>query len=217
MRNDVKYKDTNRDTIIVLASASPRREKILKLFKLDFEVVKPIGVEEEYLKSPCNTVIHNSIRKVKDVYQIVKQGKPEFLCHDRGKTSRLLIAGFDTVVYLKGRYFGKPSDNEQAFEYLKALSGKTHLVVSGACLFDSDREEYSCAADITKVKFRKLTSEEIENYLRNEYVLDKAGAYDISSYGALLVERIEGCFFNVAGIPVSKLVKLFTKFGYKII
>lgn len=207
----------HKNTKIILASASPRRKKILELLRLDFEVVKPEKVKEEHFKSPYDTVVHNSICKAKDVYQHIKKEKSNNTTNHLKEPLHLLIAGFDTVVYFKGRYFGKPVSNEQASEYLRFLSGKTHLVISGVCVFDTQQEEYCYAVDITKVKFRRLTLEEIKNYLKNEYVLDKAGAYDISGYGALLVERINGCFFNVAGIPVSKFVKLLMEFGYKII
>lgn len=206
--------DHNRKKII-LASASPRRKKIFKLLSLDFEVIKPTGHKEKQFKRPYDTVVYNSTRKAENVFNYVKVRKLKKNIYNY--PGGFLIAGFDTIVYLKGRYLGKPLSNEQAKEYLRFLSGRTHMVVSGVCILDTNTENYRCGFEVTKVKFRNLSPLEIEDYIKKEYVLDKAGAYNIYGMGSMLVEKINGCFFNVAGLPVSQLIDLLKEFDYKIL
>ncbi len=200
---------------IVLASASPRRSEILKILKLDFEVVKPDSCEEVQLKNPYKTVIDNSIIKAENVYNSIKKygSKKKNSCC----TEQFLIAGFDTVVCLNRSCFGKPSSTGQAIKFLDILSGRVHMVISGVCVLDSISGKYRFDTEVTKVKFRKLTLEEIKGYINKENVLDKAGAYNIFGLGIILVEKINGCFYNVAGLPVVKFVDLLAGFGFKVI
>jgi len=173
---------------LILASASPRRKKVLELLKLDFEVIKPEDFEEERLKDPYRTVVQNSIAKARSVYNYLK--KREHGGESKSYPGRFLIAGFDTIIYINRRILGKPSGME---------------------------EKYIYDTETTQVKFRKLTMAEIEKYVNKEVVTDKAGAYDVSGYGSLLVEKINGCFFNIAGFPVSRFVDLLGKSGFNVI
>ncbi len=194
---------------IILASSSPRRKKILEQLHLDFEIIKPIEAGERLFKNPYETVLYNSLVKVKNIYNHAIINGLNY--------RNVLIAGFDTIVYSGGRFFGKPLDIKMARDFLMGLSGKSHRVVSGVSVLDFNSGRYLSDSDITLVKFRKLNKQEIEKYLEIEYVLDKAGAYDISGFGSILIEKINGCFYNVAGLPVNKFIGLLKKFNYKIL
>lgn len=207
--------EDHRGKKIILASTSPRRKKIFELLGLDFEVIKPVNYVEKKFRNPYHTAVFNSINKAKNVQNYVKINKLEKV-KDYNKNN-FLIAGFDTIVYLGRKYLGKPYDNEEALQYLKLLSGRTHLVITGVCIFDSNNEKYLYGSEATKVRFRNLCLNEIRDYLGKEYVLDKAGAYNIYGFGSVLVKKIDGCFFNVAGIPVSLFINLLKKFDFKII
>jgi len=200
---------------LILASASPRRKKVLELLKLDFEVIKPGDFKEEQFKDPYRTVVYNSIAKARKVYDclIKQESGGERSSYPGG----FLIAGFDTIIYINRRILGKPSSIEEAKDFLKVLSGKTHMAISGVCIMDSVSGKYVYDTETTRVKFRKLAVVEIEKYVSKEDVTDKAGAYDISGYGSLLVEKINGCFFNIAGFPVYRFVDLLGKSGFNVI
>jgi len=200
---------------IILASASPRRREILKLLKLDFEVIEPEGYEEKQLRNPYRTVTYNSINKARNVYNYIKEYGSRSKKPDGAE--QFLIAGFDTIISLGRRYLGKPADNGEAIEFLNILSGKVHRVISGVCVLDSISGKFYSDTESTRVKFRKLTTKEIERYIDKEDALDKAGAYNIFGRGSLLVEKIDGCFYNVAGLPVVKFANLLKKFEFKVI
>ncbi|MBM3709975.1 MAG: septum formation protein Maf [Actinobacteria bacterium] len=201
--------DNKSNKKIILASKSPRRRHILELLKVDFEVIEPLNTEEKIFKDPFKTVFYNSSLKAQNVYNRV--------IIDDLNYNNSLIAGFDTVVYFRGRYLGKPDDTVQAGEFLRILSGKNHLVISGISIIDGSSGKTFTDSEKTVVKFKVLHPEEIERYLKVEKVADKAGAYDISGFGSLLVEKIKGCFYNVAGLPVFKFVNLLEKFDYKLL
>jgi septum formation protein len=194
-------------TIIILASASPRRKKIFEGLGLDFEVMKPGGGLEESSGDPVRTAVANSIIKAKDVsISLVSREK-----------IRYLVSGFDTLVYLGKKILGKPGNAEEAYSFIQALSGRSHRVVTGICIIDSITGRQVTGREISKVEFRKLEAPEIRQYLRREYVLDKAGAYNIAGPGALLVKKVRGCMFNIIGVPVFRYAGLLEEFDYKIL
>jgi MAF protein len=131
--------------------------------------------------------------------------------------TRYLIAGFDTIVSVDGRLLGKPRDLEEACRFIELLSGRVHEVISGVCILDGFSGKYEYETETTRVKFRTLDKAQVLDYLKAGEVLDKAGAYNIAGFGSILVEKIDGCFFNVAGLPVFKFVSLLDRFGYKVI
>lgn len=196
-------------TKILLASSSPRRKRILKQLNLNFEAFCPEGITEKVYKNPRKTVKFNSLLKAQFVYNNVIINSLNY------KDS--IVAGFDTLVYFDGQHIGKPADVLQAEYFLGKLSGKNHLVLTGISLIDCNTGRTVTGIDVTRVKFRKLNSVEIKNYLKNEEVLDKAGAYDISGFGSILVEKIRGCFYNVAGFPVHKFIELAAELNYSIL
>jgi septum formation protein len=126
-------------------------------------------------------------------------------CEEKG-----LIIAADTVVYLD-KIMGKPKDEKEAFEMLKALSGKSHYVFTGICIIDSIESKKIVDYEKTKVVFNDLTHDFIKRYLNTKEYIDKAGAYGIQGYGELLVKEIHGCYNNVKGLPITKLNTLMTK------
>jgi septum formation protein len=184
---------------IILASASPRRAFLLKQIGLDFQVI-PSSVEEiaDSHLEPQEMVLKLAKRKA----QAVSREYPQ-----------AIVLGADTVVCCEGRILGKPRDREEAAEMLYFLSGRVHEVVSGVVLQRLIPESVRGEAVTTRVKFRDLTDEQITGYIATGEPLDKAGAYGIQGLGALLVEKIEGCYFNVVGLPLSRLPDLFREFG----
>ena len=194
---------------IILASGSPRRKKILENLRVDFDVIKPSGIVEKFFKNPCRTVIYNSSIKAQFVYNHVIINNSNY--------RNCIVAGFDTIVYFSGRHLGKPADTGQAYDFLCSLSGNIHRVITGVSLIDCATGSIVSGSETTVVKFRSLTSGQTNSYLSVENVSDKAGAYDISGYGAVLVEKITGCFYNVAGLPVFRFFELLERFDYKIL
>mgnify|MGYP000061584076 CR=1 FL=1 len=187
---------------LILASASPRRRELLKILGLDFEVI-PSQVEEKITaKEPTLIVTSLAEQKARDVAKRVKEG---------------LVIGADTIVTLEGTILGKPKSKEEAAKMLSMLSGKEHHVITGVALIDVTSQKSLVDYELTKVFFRDLTAEEIESYVRTNEGFDKAGAYAIQGIGSLLVKGIEGCYFNVVGLPLTKIYLLLKNFGIDIL
>jgi septum formation protein len=183
---------------ILLGSASPRRKEILGYFKLPFSQV-PSTFDEESVPFSGSAV---------DYVLEIAQGKIECLIPKYpGET----IITADTTVYRNGRIFGKPESLDAAYNYLDELQGQWHSVYSGVCIASPQGIESEC--EETKVLFNKLTEEQIRHYLKHSEWKDKAGGYAIQATGSLLVRRIEGCFFNVMGLPINALGRLLKKHG----
>jgi septum formation protein len=178
---------------IVLASASPRRADLLKQIGLAFQI-RPSRVEEtEIIHTPPDTAVRElALAKAKTVAENLKDG---------------LVIGADTVVVINQQVLGKPNNAEHAIEMLTRLSGKHHEVITGVALVDLEREREVVWAEKTMVQFRELHGSEILDYVRSGEALDKAGAYGIQGRAAAFVERIEGCYFNVVGLPLASLVE----------
>jgi septum formation protein len=171
---------------LVLASASPQRKAILEQLGIAF-TVQPADVEELTDGKPAEVVVENALRKVRAV-----EGD--------------LVLGCDTEVFLDGRIFGKAADETEAESHLRELSGRTHEVHSGVALRAGSSEQTGSA--VTLVTFRALSDREITWYLGTGEWQNRAGAYAIQGRGSALVERIEGDFWNVVGLPVPKLLEL---------
>jgi septum formation protein len=132
----------------------------------------------------------------------------------RQETSDGLVLGADTIVVMNGEYLGKPCDENEARKMLSFLSGKWHRVYTGVALVHKTKSTF--AYEMTKVHFRTLSTEEIDGYLRTGEPMDKAGAYGIQGVGAVLVDRIEGCFYNVMGLPLARLALLLKDYGFNL-
>ncbi len=175
---------------LILASKSPRRAQLLKLLDLEFEVVES-GVDEnnEAYEIPEVHVLELAQKKAGKVAENIKDG---------------LVLGADTIVVLDGRILGKPADRKQAHEMLRLLSGRRHTVYTGFAVIDLPSGKTVSDYERTEVYFRELSEGEIARYVETESPLDKAGAYGIQDLSAVFVDKVEGCFYNVVGFPVTK-------------
>jgi septum formation protein len=185
---------------LVLASGSPRRIRMLKELGVEFSVAKSNFREPGYKnnQSPSEFVRKNAQGKAGGVV-------PQF--------DDALIIGADTVVVYRNRVLGKPETPEEAFEHMQMLKGRTHAVYSGICLVDAAGNKVLCDYEKTFVTFRKLTDSEISFYLSRINPMDKAGAYAIQGEGALIVEKIKGCYYNVVGFPLARLEQMLLDMG----
>ncbi len=176
---------------IVLASKSPRRADLLKQIGLEFEVC-PSEVEEPKIIriSPVIAVKELALTKARTVAVKLDVG---------------LVIGADTIVVIDGQPIGKPENDTHAIEILTRLSGNRHEVITGVALVDVKRKNEVGWAEKTAVYFRKLRQSEILAYVRSGESSDKAGAYGIQGKAGAFVERIEGCYFNVVGLPLASL------------
>ncbi len=176
--------------MIILASASPRRQELLSLICTDF-IIEPSDVDE--------TV--NSDIELEKIPEHLAFRKAEHI-HKNNHYNDTVI-GCDTGVFLDGKMLGKPESKEDAFNMLKMLSGKSHKVITGCAIFHEDK--VVSFSQTTLVEFLELSDEEILAYIETNEPMDKAGAYGIQGKGSLLVKEIKGDYFNVVGLPVSLL------------
>ncbi len=183
---------------IILASNSPRRREILSNF-IDFTVIsKEIDEIKDDCFSPWTTVMALAYEKG---IEVAKDNVDE------------VVLSADTLVELDGKLLGKPKNREDAKIMIKSLSGKIHNVYTGYAIFKLSKKIKYVSYEKSSVKFYDLSSDEIEKYLDTLEYKDKAGAYGIQGKGSLLVEKIEGDYFNIVGFPIGKinrdLIKLF--------
>lgn len=186
---------------IILASNSPRRRDLLRQIGLEF-ASDPADVDESVL--PDETPEGYAIRVARE----------KALTAARRNRAGVVIAA-DTIVVLDGAILGKPRDAEDAERMLRMLSGKVHRVITGLAVMDAASGRVLERAANTAVRFRNLGDREIRGYVGSGEPLDKAGAYGIQEKGALLVESIEGCYFNVVGLPLTLLVEMLAEFGIR--
>lgn len=188
---------------IILASSSPRRQELLKQIGLRFEV-KVNDVDETIPAGmpPHQAVCELACRKAKGITEL-----------DPGT----IVIGADTIVVHGDRILGKPTDRADAVETLRSLSGSEHLVITGFCVTEAATGKVVKANETTRVFFRRLTDAEIKAYVESGESMDKAGSYGIQGLGALLVEKIDGCYFNVVGLPISHLSQVLKSFGIEIL
>jgi len=187
------------DKPIILASRSPRRSHLLRQIGISF-TVQESGVDETVPEgtSPDQTVRMLSLEKARKVAERIGTG---------------IVIGADTIVVLNGVVLGKPISEADAARMLRLLSGKTHTVYTGLALVDAETGKSCVDLEKTEVTFRPLTEREIEQYVKSGSPMDKAGAYGIQDdYGAVFVEKINGCFYTVVGFPLSKFYTLFNVF-----
>lgn len=182
---------------IILASASPRRKEILENASVKFEVMAS-SIEELTLdgESPCQMVMRLAFEKGMDIASRQKND---------------LIISADTIVVIDNTVLGKPKNEIEARKMITTLSGRTHQVITGISLINLDNNKKIIDYVISNVKFKNLSEEDINDYIRTKESLDKAGAYGIQGYGALLVDEIQGDYFNIVGLPISRLSDLLKK------
>lgn len=188
---------------LVLASASPRREEILKNLNLKFTIVPAKIDESEFTSSdPIEMVENLSVKKAEAVASLVEDA---------------LVIAADTIVVLGDEILGKPGSQPAARQMLKQLSNQEHYVMTGVSVLNSQTGEIETAHEITKVKMMELSQQEIEEYVSTGEPMDKAGAYAIQGLGALFIEEIIGSHYSVVGLPVNQLFKILRKFNYGIL
>lgn len=179
----------------VLASQSPRRQELLQTLGLNFRVLIDDTPEKADLsKTPAEIVKELAHQKAQNVLSHCRKGE--------------IILSADTLVVFRGNILGKPNNKESARRMLDMLSGNTHEVYTGFCVIDTEREKVYTDYECTQVTFKKLSDNEIENYIFTGEPMDKAGAYGIQGLGALFIEKINGDYFNVMGLPLCKLGKI---------
>ena len=180
------------DQKIYLASKSPRRKKLLEQINLKFEVFS-VDTPEIFKKGekPVNTAKRIALEKLEAAKEIVKDG---------------IIITADTIVVIDGKILGKPEGINGAVKMLKTLSGKRHIVYTGFSVYNSRTGKIIIDYEKTYVTFRKLQNDEIRDYVETGSPLDKAGAYGIQDdYGAVFITKINGCYYNVVGLPLTKV------------
>lgn len=190
---------------IILASASPRRKQLLKQIGLAF-TVSPSGIVEKLNPrfKPLKQVADLSAQKAKSVSESVSD------------THAIIIAS-DTMVFVGDELMGKPKDEKDALRMLKKLSGRMHSIYTGYTIIDKQTNTHISKAVETKIWFRKITLKERKNYISKAKPWDKAGAYGIQDYAALFVEKIEGDYSSVLGLPLLLLAKDLKKFGIEVL
>ena len=184
---------------LILASASPRRATLLSQIGLTFEVY-PSNIQEPI---PLNDVSP----------EVVTQQLASLKAKDVGKRyTEGIVIGADTLVSFEKELLGKPQNNKHALQMLTRLSNKCHKVVTGVSLINLKENREITWSEVTKVYFRKIPKDEILYYINSGEASDKAGAYGIQGRGAAFVKRIEGCYFNVVGLPLASLVEQIADF-----
>ncbi len=188
---------------IILASRSPRRKDLLEQLGITFDCY-PADIDEQFYSG--ETVVEAARRIAWNKAEEV--GKKE---------KNALIIAADTVVVCNGQVLGKPDNLRDAFNKLSQLRGRVHEVITAVCVMDADSGQGEVQAEITRVYFRDITDEEIRAYIMTGEPMDKAGAYGIQGLGAVFIDRIEGCYFNVVGLPLKNLYSMLKRQGVRLL
>ncbi|MCK5580454.1 MAG: septum formation protein Maf [Candidatus Omnitrophica bacterium] len=189
---------------IILASASAQRKKLFDLAGIKFTVKPSKAKEVQKITSTCSALVkHNALLKAHDVAARLKEG---------------IVVGADTIVYAGGgKIIGKPKDLKDAKRILKILFSRPQWVYTGVAVVDAATKDELVDYEKTKVFMHKLSDKEIDRYHRVTSPLDKAGGFDIEGRGGLFINRIEGCYSNVIGLPMAKLRVMLGDFGVEIL
>ncbi|MEX2415656.1 MAG: Maf family protein [Paenibacillaceae bacterium] len=191
---------------IYLASSSPRRHELVRMLQLPVHIY-PSDADETIEPStpPIHMVEQLSLRKAVAVRdQLLAESIP---------VPDGIILGSDTIVVLNGQVLGKPKDTAHAYEMLSALQGNTHEVLTGIALLDLHTHHSIIKHRLTKVTMKSLTPNQIDRYIATGEPKDKAGSYAIQGIGATLIDSIDGCYFNVVGLPISLLSDMLSEMG----
>jgi septum formation protein len=201
----------NEMTNIVLASASPRRAELLRTLGVPFEVVIADGAEPAIENVAQSDRLRYSTDEVAAWVEATARAKVAAVAAIR---SDAIVIAADTIVVLDGEILGKPQDEREAAAMLRRLSGRTHQVYTGLCVWRGKQAQASHV--VTQVTFRSLSDELIDAYVATGEPMDKAGAYGIQGKGSLLVEKIDGCYFNVVGLPLVRLAEMLETAGVSV-
>lgn len=183
---------------LILATSSPRRKELFDKFNIDYLDVESTAIEKlSSTDTPLQFAMSLAFSKAYNVAKLYEKD---------------IVIGADTIVVHNGQILGKPCDEKDAFRMLQFLSGDVHQVITGLSIINLSANIKVVDYDITKVKFRDLSSNIIQKYIETKEPLDKAGSYGIQGFGGLLVERICGSYYNVIGLPLVRLDELLTKY-----
>lgn len=185
---------------LILASQSPRRQELLRQVGIEFEVMAS-EVEEK-------------INQVLVPEELVQELAKEKGLAVANKVADALIISADTIVVIDGEILGKPKDENEAFEMLQKLKGKVHQVITGVCLIDTKKRKIKTDVETTNVFMKDISMAQIKKYIATGEPFDKAGGYAIQGRAALFINKIEGCYSNVVGLPLSRVGEMFKEFGY---
>ena len=183
----------------IVASASPRRKEILSMGGFGFRIIP----------SDCDETIKEKLSPEETVKELAERKALSVL----EKNENSVVLGCDTVVALGDEILGKPSDREDAFKMIKALSGKTHRVCTGVCIADKDKT--NTFVSVAEVEFYELSDETAESYVATGECDDKAGAYGIQGLGGTLVKSIKGDYYAIVGLPYAETVRVLSEFGIR--
>jgi len=184
---------------IILASSSPRREELLNRYNLNQVIFEP-KIDEQYVYGEKPEQIAMSLAFEK-----------AYWVSEHFSNEEIIIAA-DTIVVLDDIILGKPKDKNDAFRILSLLNGKDHNVITGISIIEANSNKKIVDYELTKVRFRHLSEKQINRYIETQEPMDKAGAYGIQGCGQILVEKIDGCYSNVVGLPLGKLDYLLNRF-----
>jgi len=188
---------------IILASASPRRQELLANLGLEFEV-KVSEVDE---------TLDENMPAAQQVEKLAER-KASVVA---AQSTKGLVIGADTLVVLGGKPLGKPADREEAVQMLKSLQGRSHEVFTGLAVIDAATGQSVVTHQATAVRFKPLSSEQIQRYVDTGEPMGKAGAYAVQGKASIFIDSIRGCYFNVVGLPVAKLADALRMFGVEIV
>ena len=192
--------------LLILGSASPRRVALMQQIGLPFvQWSSPAAEPAPNGRGPALHALETARLKALAVH---RDTRPHYQ-----PARRTIVIGADTVVHLEGAVLGKPADLADGARMLRALSGRIHQVYTGLSLVCSDGQQLEACAE-TQVQMRPLSQAQIDQYLASGEPADKAGDYGIQGTGALFIERIDGCYYNVVGLPLALLSTLLEKAGY---
>lgn len=186
---------------MILASKSPRRKEILEEFGFKFKIEAKETLEESKKENPKDFVMEIALEKA----MVVAEDNYEEW-----------IVAADTVVVYNNKILGKPKNEEEAKEVLKSLSSHSHEVYTGVAIVNKQKNINVTFTELTKVYFKNISDQEINWYVETKEPLDKAGSYGIQGKGSILIEKIEGDFYNVMGFPISKFYEEMKKLGFKL-
>ncbi len=185
---------------IILASSSPRRTEILKLANIIHKVIP----------STCKEVIEEGLKPI-EVVQSLSYQKANNVFQDNKDS---LIIGADTIVTIDNKILGKPHNEKEALEMLELLSGRTHEVITGVTIIN--KNIHKTFYEITEVTVAKLSKKQIIDYINSEYIYDKAGSYAVQGEFCKYIDKINGDYYNVVGLPISRIYKELKEFDYEI-
>ncbi len=211
---------------LILASASPRRKELLEQIGIKFEILPAKGEEILTSNIPSQAVLELSKQKAtevaeqveKSILNLSKQKMNELVEQTEQMQKGIVVLGADTIVVFKDKILGKPKDTADAINMLQMLSGNIHSVFTGVTLFilEEDNKRIVSFYEETKVSMYSMTKEEITAYVKTKEPMDKAGAYGIQGRGARYIERMEGDYYNVVGLPIGRIYQELYQSGIEI-